>query len=166
MDITELSHRTGLGTRRLRYVIEYQILPPLEGLTPGRGAGREFNDFTGFCIALAASLMERGLRRDIVKKVMETILEFRRPGLPVGSVMFPALQNAFAFAKRSTLEIGDGCNVRIVSDPPHLQTGKDTIQPMSLPWTQMDTGARLADRYEPTVTIVVRLDLLAGQVRA
>jgi hypothetical protein len=166
MDIAELSNRTGLGMRRLRYVIEYAVLPPLEGLTPGRGAGRKFDDYTGFLVAVAAYMLEMGLRRSVATQVMEAILEYRKRGLPLGSVMVPIIQNAYGFAKRSTLEIGDGCNVRIDSDPPFIRAGSGSIQPMSLPWTQLATQAVLAEGYEPFGSVIVRVDMLARRIRA
>jgi hypothetical protein len=105
-----------------------------------------------------------GLRRGLVKQVMETVLEYRKPGFEPGSIIVPVIYTAFGFAKRSELQIGDASNVRIVSDPPHLKTGKRTVQTMSMPWTQMETQEKIADGYEPSGTISVRIDLLAGRV--
>lgn len=165
MDIQELSSRTQLGMRRLRYVIEYNVLPPVDALKPGRGLAREFDEFMGFCIAVAASLLEMGVKRKLVEQAMAVALEYRKRGLPPGSVIVPVLENTFGFARRATLEIGDGRNLRIVSDPSALTTGPNTIQPMSLAWTQMDTLARLERGYEPTVVVVIRLDVLSRRVR-
>lgn len=165
MDIRSLSIRTGLGERRLRYVIEYEILPPLHGFRPGRGKAREFGDLEAFCIALAATLLEMGLRRGAARDVMATALEFSKPGLSPGAVIAPVLQNAYGFAKRSVLEIDEAGNVRIESTPRHLKTGKNTVQAMSMPWTQPASGARLPEDHEPMAVIGVRIDKLAQQVR-
>ena len=164
MNITELSTKTDIDVRSLRYVIEYEILPPMEGLMPGRGLPREFDPYIGFLVALAAYMRGMGLRRGLVKQVMETVLEYRKPGFEPGSIIVPVIYTAFGFAKRSELQIGDASNVRIVSDPPHLKTGKRTVQTMSMPWTQMETQEKIADGYEPSGTISVRIDLLAGRV--
>ncbi|KKM01933.1 hypothetical protein LCGC14_1789520, partial [marine sediment metagenome] len=96
---------------------------------------------------------------------MSTVLEFNKPGFSPGSVITPVLENAFGFAKRSVLEIDGAGNVRIESTPRHLRTGKKTIQPMSMCWTQSSTGAHLSDDYEPTATISVRIDKLAKKVK-
>lgn len=165
MDIQELSSRTQLGMRRLRYVIEYNVLPPVDVLKPGRGLARQFDEFTGCCIAVAASLLEMGVKRKLVEQAMSVALEYRKRGASPGSVFAPVLQNTLGFARRATLEIGDGRNLRIVSDPPALTTRSNTIQRMSMTWTQMDTLARLEEGYEPTVVVVIRLDVLSRRVR-
>jgi len=169
VNIDDLATRTELSPRQLRYVIEYRILPSvnmLDDLRPGKGRGREFSDFTGFCISLAARMRDMGLNRKLVKQVMETVLEYRRSGLDPGMVMFPVLQHVFSFARHSVLEIGDGCNLRIVSTPAQITTPSNSVQRLSMHWTQMSTQAELGDRYEPSTTMSIRLDRLAKQVRS
>ncbi len=166
MDILELSRRTRIGARLLRYVIEYRVLPPIVGVNPGRGQAREFNEYAGFCIALAAYLMEMGLRRRLVEQVMHMALKYRKAGASKESPPIFVLTYVFGFAKRSTLEIGDGRNLRIVSESDHVLAKGRNLRLLNIPWTRMDKQEELKDGYEPLGCLAVRLDVLAGRVRS
>src|ERR1700704_3473478 len=101
MDIAQLAIRTGLPIRRLRYVFDHQILPGTRH-AEGRGIPRSFLAFEGFGIALAALLLEAGLKRWLVALCFDAV----QIGRSVPISQEPLYQGYVA--RSGWLEIGDG----------------------------------------------------------
>lgn len=148
MDIQTLQARTGLSARRIRYVIDHEIVPNLvvnvERNTQGKP--RVFSEDMAIGIACAAILLDVGLSRETVRYVIENLakipwnLDRGKSSMIVNLLLsnFPA-----------TLQLGDGVYLRLFSGS-YVDSG----------WVDPKTLKRLKG-YEPR--IVVELDL--GQIR-
>src|SRR3954452_8719780 len=109
MEIAELATRTGLPTRRLRYVVDHPVLPGMNEWGEGRGIPRSFTTFEAFGIALAALLLESGLTRGLVTSCLfEAAGRFKR----TPTINQIPLYQAF-LARSSWLEVGDGSYLRL-----------------------------------------------------
>lgn len=65
MDLQELAQRTALPLRKLRYVVDHDLVPELHYKLAHDEAGRprRFASDVGFAIACVTSLLEGGLQR-------------------------------------------------------------------------------------------------------
>jgi len=141
MDLAEISRRTKIDTRRMRYVLEYGLIPNAGKSSKGRGSARQFSDPTAFLLTLAALMLDGGLRRPMVKLFTKSIADSFVED--VGSLDF----NLTAVAGRVfNIEIADGVNRR---------AGADIDQ--NTPWRQIKTGAAIESGYKPLV--IIRFDL-------
>lgn len=150
MDIAAIVQRTGIPTRRLRYVLDHGVLPVGKQVSKGRGAVRSFTDFEAFGLTCAALMLEAGLRRSLVRGCMDLLCGRYGRGTPVHQIPF---YQAFQSRGAVSLEIGDGVNVRLhepVGQGPLLDTG----------WRQAETGAALQDGYEPLVLVRINVGSL------
>jgi len=146
MDLQILASRTQLPQRKLRYVIDHDLVPglKLEIAENEVGRPRRFADDAGFGIACAASLLEAGLHRAAVRQFLETLLGFATPRPLTGrDILIAVLQRELP----AVAELGDGVNIRIRVDDPKFDSG----------WMQPRTNAKLAKDYEPNA--LVRLNL-------
>jgi hypothetical protein len=75
MDLHDIVLKTQLPLRKLRYVLDQGILPDTKVETDSQrwGHPRSFTEFQAFCIAVAAALLEGGLRRDLVGQFFGTL---------------------------------------------------------------------------------------------
>ena len=162
LDLAEISQKTGIPSRRLRYVLDHGIFLNIGKASAGRGARRNFYEYEAFGIACAALLLESGLRQGVVRGVME-ILTKSDVGPSFGYVD-ALLIHALDSEKFALLEVGDGVNVR-------LSTAgfKDlVIVPVrDTGWRQVATGAKLSKDYEPLIKVSIdakrlreRLDII------
>jgi hypothetical protein len=73
MDLQTLADKTNLSMRKLRYVLDHGILPAtrIDPDDSRRGHPRSFSEAGGFNIALAAILLDAGLRRELVSRFFE-----------------------------------------------------------------------------------------------
>src|SRR5690349_15868614 len=122
IDLAEIAERSGMGRRKLRYVLDHALLPGGKLASQGRGAARGFTPFEAFGIATAALMLEAGLKRALVRDCLARLCRTsdRR------AVDAP-LYRAFAADRAALLEVGDGQQVRLSG------TGR-------LPGTTFDTG--------------------------
>jgi hypothetical protein len=149
MTLADISERTGISTRRLRYVLEHGVLPGGKLASEGRGNERRFTEFEAYGIACAALLLEAGLRRRTVQRCLAAMC-------PAGRDLSNNwLYQGFYATGETLLEVGDNVNVRMQSQSILRQGKFDTG------WLQLCTGARLQGDYQPLVTI--RLDI--GKLR-
>lgn len=160
MDVQILAARTRLSNRRIRYVLDHRLLPGVRVKTDDERHGhpRSFTDLEGFGIAAAATLLEGGLRRDVVTSFLESLCLYvwERP-VKKSRVNRPSrtfLEAAFdpTRDKASSASLGDGLNVR-------FRIGnRDTN------WLQPKTFAKLKD-FQPAVTVCLDLRTLRKAVR-
>ena len=62
-DLAEISQSSGVKVRKLRYVLDHQLLPGAQDVSQGRGTARSFTPFESFALVVAALMLEAGLRR-------------------------------------------------------------------------------------------------------
>lgn len=156
MDMAELTARTGLPVRKLRYVFDHRVLPGLHGTSAGHGVPRTFTDYEGFGIALAARLLDAGVTRKVVTAVLDPACR------PTGSIRTPVdvpLYRAY-IVQAGSLEIGDGRHLRVRAPKrPGLGNALDTG------WLPMAPSGRVAGDYTPVVCVTVELGGLAQAVQ-
>src|SRR4051794_7022074 len=63
MDIAEIGRRIEVSPRRIRYVLDRGIVPFAERAAQGRGNARDFSDQESFWLALAAVMIDKGVRK-------------------------------------------------------------------------------------------------------
>ena len=146
--IADMEARTAIPAERLRYVLDQKILPGTRDAPPrwssGRGTARRFTGFEAFGIACAALLIGAGLRRQMVSKCMDLLVE------PVvsGSRDFEHVPLAMAFGQRSSawLEIGDGSRIRLRGSEDYRK------RPLQWGWFEIGTG-QAQPAYDPLVSL-------------
>lgn len=159
--LATIEQRTGVPLVRLRYIADSEILPgnrPVKDAAPrrpGRGVTRRFVPSEAFGMVIALQLLEAGIRRATASRIMD-ILGSRPP--EVSSLNDVPLLQALNHPEVLWLEIGDGLNVRFVSDPPKI---KSLIFQY---WLQIDTGAKLLD-YDPLVIVRINVRRLRKLVQ-
>jgi hypothetical protein len=156
MDMADLTARTGLSVRKLRYVFDHRVLPGLRSTPAGQGVPRTFTDFEGFGIALAARLLDAGLTRKTVAAVLDAACN--PPGSARESTAVPLYH---AFTQAGSLEIGDGRYLRVRAPRrPGVGSALDTG------WLPLRPSGQIASDYTPVVHVTVELGGLAQAVRA
>lgn len=156
MDLNELAARTGLPVRKLRYVLDHQILPGLQGVASGHGVPRTFTPFEGFAIALAAYLLDAGVTRKLITAALGTVCR------PTGSTQTPLdvpLFRAYTTGAGS-IETGDGLYVRLRAPKrPGVGNAVDTG------WLPLESAENVTDDYTPVVRVTVELGTFAQAVQ-
>lgn len=159
MEVLEIAEATGLPLRRLRYVLEHRVLPGAERASQGHRVTRHFTGFEGFGIALAALLLEAGLRRAAVARCIRTLVTAPVPArFPKGQC---PLLHVYGLTSPARLEIGDGVNLRLSAATPAATSRKlpDTG------WLQIATGAEVGGAYNPMVAVVIDVGRLRDLIR-
>ncbi len=155
MDIAEIATRAGLRPRKLRYVLEHNMLPMLNRIAQGKGVTRDYDARQAFVLALAALLFEAGLRRDLVQEFLDhlnsVVTGKKSPGY--GKL----LDAVFADDAVTHVEIADDANLRLVRKK---ATGEGGGR-----WVQITTGAGIAKGYEPLVVVRVAVGLLRARLQ-
>lgn len=79
MDLAELSQRSQLERRKLRYVLDHKLVPELhiEIKDEQHGRPRHFAEDVGFGIVCAARLQEAGLLHDSIRGFLRALLELK-----------------------------------------------------------------------------------------
>ncbi|MHC4180702.1 MAG: hypothetical protein ACYSWU_24645 [Planctomycetota bacterium] len=153
MDLVQISQRSGMPLRTVRYVAERHLLPYAKRAAGGRGALRSFTDVEAVAVAIAATLLESGLRGRKVGQILRRLAESRwieDPGWHRGVRSHNPLTDVCERKGESTLEVGDGVNVRLSHrDDDHRARAATTG------WCQVETGAALGPDYEPAVCVRV-----------
>lgn len=152
LTLAEIAQRSGVPVNRLRYVIDSQVLPGnREGiveLRSGRGFTRAYTIFEAFGIVLTLVLLDNGLRRAVVKQILDLICGYSRS--KTRDLKFVPLYAAFCSEKVSTLQIGDGVNLRFKADGPDVGGLPANV------WFQVETRARV-EEFDPLVVVELNL---------
>jgi hypothetical protein len=155
MDLVELSRRSGVAPRRLRYAIYHTLAPGVSKVDVGRGSVRAFTNFEGFCIALAATFLDAGVKRDAVASAFYTLAGRYGRETAVGDI---PLFRIFSTGGRTMAEVraGDGRYFRALAG---ATAGRRSVDTGWLP------GKGVPDpppNYEPTVMIAADVQRLAA----
>jgi len=153
INIRELAGRTKIGVRRLRYIFDNKILPDeaWEIFSDEPGTPRSFDEQTGISIAAAAYLLEAGLPRELVRKLMYAAWESFYSYDNKFSLSF-LMQDALEKSKKSILEFGDASHIRLISS-------RKTSD-----WYWFEGKFRIDENYAPKVVIQVHIDKIRKSV--
>jgi len=157
MDMAELTTRTGIPVRKLRYAWDHRVLPGLSSESARQGVPRTFTDFEGFGIALAARLLEAGLTRKLVAACILKAGESPRRSARINEVPLYLVYAAAA----GKLEVGDGKYLWLSGDA-RLGIAKA----FDTGWQPLEGVIPAPDGYRPTVHVRVNLEPLVEQVRS
>ncbi len=156
-DLGEIATTSGLPLRRLRHVLDHDVLPGGSTRGLGRGTARVFEPFEVFGLVLATVLLEAGLRRATVRDCLAALVE----GVTAANVTEIPLYRAFSTSGPSRLEVGDGSQIRLAIP------GRSRA-PVPMPdWTPLGGSPRSSAAFEPLVTIAIdlaRVRRMAGRV--
>jgi hypothetical protein len=170
LSLNEISDRIGVPVSLVRYAVNHEVIGPdryRSGDKPtvgrGRGHARVFSIFSSFSIALAAVLLGAGLKRELVRRAMDTIFDWAGLHLKKKG---PGVEAFIVFTKAPSLilEIGDGQYARaLIDDSAERQS---TLLPGgAMNWTNIDTGESLVGGYQPVVTVRIRLASIAETLK-
>jgi len=79
LGLQEIAARCTLPIRLIRYVLDHKVLPgtPYVQKPNERGKPREVNELEAFAIAIAAYLLDAGVRRTNVARSMRNLMELK-----------------------------------------------------------------------------------------
>ncbi|MDA0589241.1 MAG: hypothetical protein O3C17_14640 [Planctomycetota bacterium] len=149
MDVRTLADRTGFTQRRIRDVLDRRLIPGAWQATEAEvGQPRRFDNDVGLLVAIAARLVEAGLKTTTVKQVLGELPKVKLPGKRTASVMVVVLQ----YDVPATIEIGDGVYVRF------------RVNDWDSGWKQPGSRAKVPHDYEPCVEIRIDLERIRRDV--
>lgn len=79
MDLQTIAKKTGLPIRLIRYVLDHEVLPggPVRQIREAKGQPRTLTDLEAFAVAIAATLLQAGLRREAVSKYLAQLVAMK-----------------------------------------------------------------------------------------
>ena len=152
MELRELSNRIGIPVRKLRYVLDHDLVPNRDWFVAEGEVGqpRRFDSITAFFIACAAFLLNAGHKRDAVREIMRSTAMIYPDGK--NPLRLPLLANVIQGKSQAELLSGDGTHVR-------LRVGaKDSL------WIACDDPKRRIKDFRPKVTVGVDVGLIRDLV--
>jgi hypothetical protein len=155
MELLEISRRTGIEPRRLRYAIYHTLVPGVRKVAVGRGSVRHFTPFEAFGISFAAMMLGAGLKREAVAGCMHLLCG--RYGRETQPNDIP-LYRAFVGRGPADVSFADGRCVRLRAAASAGYKSFDTG------WISND-GRAVPTNYEPSVLITAKLQPLADVLR-
>ena len=158
MDLSELSSRTGIDRRRLRYVLDHELVPALHIKIADDSVGRprQFEEDVGFGIVCAARLLELGLRHDTIRAFLGGLLEIKLTSTdPFLALRFVLDRNHSAFA-----DLGDGQRVRIRVINKNMAPDTDTG------WIIPGQRSRRDHSFAPTGIVTLDIGRIRDEVYA
>ena len=151
--IADIAEVSGLGLRKVRYVLDQGLLPGGKQSSRGRGAARYFTDYEAFGIALAAWMLEAGLKRALVRDVMGVICLSSGGRSRALKLTNTPLYRCFTARVTAQVEIGDWAYARVC--------GTSLEGPFDTGWLPLDKDLTPSTGFKPLVAVV----LDAGQIR-
>ena len=149
MDLAELSQRTGIDRRQLRYVLDHSLIPDFHIKVVGDEVGRprHFHADVGFAIVCVTTLLDLGLPHRTIRRFLEQMIKIKLTGDDLPALGYILERDCPAFG-----ELGDGKRVR-------LRVGGDT--PFISEWMPKPRAEKADNEYTPLV--IVSLDI--GRIR-
>ena len=156
MELQELARRTALPLRRLRYVVDHDLVPGLNYRLASDEAGRprQLAQDAAFGVACVAALLQGGMKRTEATSFIAALLDF--PYRTKKGESWPGhhiLSRFLTAGGDGHVRLGDGVNLwlELTIHDHLLDTG----------WRERRTGAALAKGYAPRLVI----DLDVGWLR-
>lgn len=144
-----IAARTQIGPRRLRYAVYHTLVQGVKQTDVGKGSVRHFTDFEAFGLALAATLLEVGLKRQLVRQCLGVMCgwDVRHP-VPTSDV---PLYHAFTSRGAARLEVAEGRWLRLTLE--RLAPAK----PIDTGWLPLEHGQLPSPLGEPAILLRVNL---------
>lgn len=142
-DLMTIARRTGLSPRTLRYVVYHTLLPGVEQVGQGKGRLRAFTRPEAFGLAVAATLLEAGLKRGLVQDCMKPLV--RTP--PEASSTASPLDRIWGARDPVRIEVADRKYLRVRIEGPSPRDRSDSG------WTDARGGAPPKADFDPTVVV-------------
>ena len=154
MDLRELAKKTNCSFRRLRYLVEHGIVPEPNISFHGRGSvrPREFSEATGVLIACGAILLDAGVKRELVQRVIEVL-----PLIAVNTIKRKRVElwwDLMMDAKKIVVVIADGQLIRLDTDFPLTNIG----------WLELISLKKVGLVHQPAVTLQIDIGHIRDQV--
>lgn len=170
MKLIDLATRTGLSLRMLRYVVDHEIVSrrqlAQDGTTgQGRGVRREFSEFSGFTVSLAAAMLVAGLTRQLTKTVLQALFRWVSESMKFEHGEGIASFVLFARARSIVLEVADATFMRVELLPDAVG-GASVNKLEAVDWTDITTGKPAPAEYSPLISVRLGLGPLADKLRA
>ena len=148
MDLQTIVRRTRLPPRRLRYVLDHEMIPGLKIILAENAGGqpRTFSEYDGYRIACAGALLEAGMKREPAAQFVAALAKLAWTGGRFLELVFASKKKAFA-------RLGDGQAFQV-----HFGSG-------SIGWTRIDGLADLAGGFKPRATVELDLASLRDDLR-
>ncbi len=156
MDLAAIHHATKLPLRKLRYVLDHGILPGMRSQTDRSRVGhpRSFGPLEGYSIALGATLLEAGLRRELVARFFDAVTEIEWETFGPRKRKLSALESSFSLQAGSAVaEIADGRYIRLI------------IGKRSKDWSDLESPRFDETKHTPCVVIRVDMTSVRDQIR-
>jgi len=157
MDLMAIAQRTGIAPRQLRYAIYHTLMPGVSQVHVGKGSLRSFTEFEAFGIALAAMLLDAGLKRDLVSECIKVLS--RQYGRNTALSEIP-LYRAYSSRGKVHLDIGDRIYVRSRAD--QNTDGKS----LDAGWQRVDARIMAPTNYEPVVLLSLNVTRLRDALKS
>lgn len=165
MDLAHIAERTDLPLRTLRYVLEQGLLPVAQLTGRGRGVPRDLVASEAVPVAVAAAMLEAGLKGATVARILLRLsraqwISVPKPN-PLGVGRTNALVDVSIRSGQTILELGDGLAARLTHKPPPPFKYKVTTG-----WLELARGAQLDDAFDPVGRVVMNVGRLRDRLQA
>lgn len=164
MDLAHIADRADLPIRTLRYVLEQGLLPVAQLTGCGRGVPRDFVDSEAVALAMAAFMLEVGLKGSAVARVLLRLSRARWRSVPKPNPLGVGRKNALHEASlhngRTSLEFGDGLALRLTHKLP-----PDFKHEVTTGWIVIERGAPLDDAFDPVGRLIIDVGRLRDRIR-
>jgi len=160
MELAELAACTGLSLRKIRYVVDHELVPGLRFRIANNEVGRprHVSPDAALGIACVAALLEGGLQSAVASQLIAGIVTLRYR--QSNGKLWPGHEILVTFLQRGEagqVQLGDGVNLRLKL----VISGQD----FDTKWLQPGTSARLAADYSPVTLVELDLGRLCRNIR-
>lgn len=149
MDLRTLADRTQLAQRRIRDVLDRRLIPgDWQPAGSEVGRPRRFNNEVGLLVAIAAHLVEAGLKTTVVKGILGEIPKVKLPRKRKASLLQAVLQ----YEVPAMIDIGDGSFVRF------------RVGDWDSGWKKPGSRVKVPRDYQPYVAIQIDVERIRRDV--
>jgi hypothetical protein len=152
LDLAELSQRTGIDRRQLRYVLDHGLIPDLDIKIVGDEVGRprHFHEDVGFAIVCVTTLLDLGLPHRTIRRFLGQMIKIR-----LTEDSLPALARILTTHCPAFADLGDGKRVR-------LRVEGDSL--FLSGWMPVARAQQAGKEYSPLVTVTLDIGRIRDQI--
>ena len=154
LDLNELTSRTGIEPRRLRYVLDHKLVPRMrvESIKGKAGRPRTFTLVDAVCIVCAAHLLDLGLAHNTIRFFLGSLLQINE----LANYSRYPLPFSLLGGDLVAVELGDGKRIRFCGS--HFSA--DSVRPR-----KRGNAADASDQnFRPTVIIRINMQRVWEQI--